>query len=69
MEDKVLSITIPCYNEHAVLPSTAPLFKAEIDLLKQKNKISEQSKILFVNDGSSDNTWEIISELSEQDPV
>lgn len=64
-----LYIVIPCYNEHAVLPITAPLFKEEIDLLKQKKKISDQSRILFVNDGSSDNTWEIIKELSEQDSV
>ena len=65
----ILYIVIPCYNEHAVLPITAPLFKEEITLLKQKKKISDQSRILFVNDGSTDNTWELIKELSEQDPV
>ena len=64
-----LYIVIPCYNEQAVLPITAPLFKQEIERLIQTKRISNESKILFVNDGSSDNTWEIISELSRQDSI
>jgi len=65
----ILYIVIPCYNEQAVLPITAPLFKQEMDILIQKEKISDKSKILFVNDGSTDNTWDIICELSRKDDV
>ncbi len=65
----VLYIVIPCYNEHEVLPITAPMFRAEIMDLIGKQKISPDSKILFVNDGSRDNTWEIICNLAQQDPV
>ena len=65
----VLYIVIPCYNEHEVLPITAPLFKQEITTLVEKEKIHPDSKILFVNDGSRDNTWEIICNLSRQDSV
>ena len=65
----VLYIVIPCYNEHEVLPITAPMFRGEIMDLIQKKKISPESKILFVNDGSKDNTWEIICNLAQQDPV
>lgn len=63
----VLYIVIPCYNEEEVLPLTSPMFKAELDLLINKNKISKNSKIMFVNDGSRDKTWEIICSLSEKD--
>jgi glycosyltransferase involved in cell wall biosynthesis len=65
----ILYIVIPCYNEHEVLPITAPLFKQEITTLVEKEKIHPDSKILFVNDGSRDNTWEIICNLSRQDSV
>ena len=65
----VLYIVIPCYNEHEVLPITAPMFREEILDLVNKQKISPESKILFVNDGSKDNTWEIICNLAQQDSV
>lgn len=65
----ILYIVIPCYNEQEVLPLTAPMFRQEIALLVEKGKISENSRILFVNDGSRDRTWEIICELAQQDPV
>lgn len=63
----VLYIVIPCYNEEKVLPITAPLFLNKIQFLVEKNKISDCSKILFVNDGSKDSTWNIIKELSKVD--
>lgn len=63
-----LYIIIPCYNEQEVLPITAPLFLKEITDLNEAGKISSESRILFVNDGSKDNTWNIIKELSEKDP-
>lgn len=65
MEKKpILWIVIPCYNEEKVLPITAPLFNTIINGLINDNKVSKESKILFVNDGSSDNTWNIIKDLS-----
>ncbi|MDC7278854.1 glycosyltransferase [Butyrivibrio fibrisolvens] len=62
-----LYIVIPCYNEEAVLPITAPLFLAKINELVSLEKISDQSRIMFVNDGSKDSTWEIIKDLAKQD--
>ena len=68
MENKpVLWIIIPCYNEQEVLPITAPQFLAKIHQLTAAGKISESSRILFVNDGSRDRTWEIIRELAASD--
>lgn len=62
----ILYIVIPCYNEEKVLPITAPLFLEQLNTMQAKNLISEQSKIMFVNDGSKDSTWEIIKELSSK---
>jgi glycosyltransferase involved in cell wall biosynthesis len=62
----VLWIVIPCYNEEKVLPITAPMFLNELHNLIIKEKISNESRILFVNDGSSDSTWDIIVNLSKQ---
>ena len=58
---------IPCYNEESVLPITAPMFLQKLEQLEKDGKIHEDSRILFVNDGSKDRTWEIIKELSEKD--
>lgn len=58
-----LYLVIPCYNEEAVLPVTAPTFLNKIEELVAAGEISDQSRVFFVNDGSSDNTWEIIKNL------
>lgn len=63
----VLYIVIPCYNEEAVLTITSTLFLNKIKHLVNINKISNKSKILFVDDGSTDSTWEIINILSRSD--
>ena len=63
----ILYIVIPCYNEQEVLPKTAPMFLDKLSQLISLDKISDDSRILFVNDGSSDETWEIINELSKAD--
>ncbi len=63
-----LWIIIPCYNEETVLPITCELFLNELKDLIQKKKITDDSRILFVNDGSRDTTWEIITELAKKDP-
>ena len=63
----VLYIVIPCYNEQEVLPITAPQFLGKLTQLIGEGKISDNSRILFVDDGSKDKTWEIISRLSAED--
>lgn len=60
----ILWIVIPCYNEEDVLQITAPMFLEQIQTMISKEKISEKSKILFVNDGSKDSTWDIICKLA-----
>ena len=52
-------MVIPCYNEEAVLPQTSGMFLNELTELVNKGKISNDSRIMFVNDGSRDRTWEI----------
>lgn len=63
----ILYIVIPCYNEEQVLPITSALFYKKLCELIGLGKIAEESRILFVNDGSKDRTWEIISELAQRD--
>ena len=63
----ILYIVIPCYNEEAVLPVTAPLFLEKITSLSRAGKISGESRVLFVDDGSRDKTWQIISDLAASD--
>jgi polyisoprenyl-phosphate glycosyltransferase len=58
-----LYLVIPCYNEAEVLHETAKRLLAKLNDLIKVNKISKSSRILFVNDGSKDNTWEIIKKL------
>ncbi len=61
-----LYIVIPCYNEEKVLPVTSGIFSEKIEQLIRDGKISGDSRVLFVNDGSRDSTWEIIEELSRK---
>lgn len=67
MENPVLYIVIPCYNEQEVLPITAPMFLNKLHELAAKKLVSENSRIMFVNDGSSDGTWDIIRALAASD--
>ncbi len=62
-----LWIVIPCYNEEEVLPVTAPMFLQEIKELAKQDLITEDSRILFVDDGSKDSTWKIINNLASTD--
>ena len=66
--DPILYIVIPCYNEQEVLPITAPMFLKKLADLAAAGKISPESRVLFVNDGSKDRTWEIICDLAASDP-
>ena len=67
MKEIELYIVIPCYNEETVLPITSKMFLDKLTSLIRTNKISDSSRILFVNDGSKDKTWEIICNLAKQD--
>lgn len=61
-----LYIIVPCYNEQEVLPITAPLFLNQLENMQAEELVSAESKIMFVNDGSLDETWEIIKKLSAE---
>ena len=63
----VLYIVIPCYNEEKVLPVTSGMFLEKLKSLISEAVISDDSRIMFVNDGSRDSTWDIITKLSEEE--
>ena len=65
MKDNILYIVVPCYNEEEVLSETIKLLTKKVDKLIKDNKINKNSKLLFVNDGSKDNTWKIIKDNSK----
>ena len=65
----ILYIVIPCYNEQEVLPVTAPMFLEQLSKMQSEGLISKDSKILFVNDGSRDKTWEIICSLAKKNKL
>ena len=62
----ILYLIAPCYNEEKVLPITHSLFTDKLDQLVKKKRIDTNSKVLFVNDGSSDSTWDIICALAKE---
>lgn len=64
-----LYLVIPCYNEEKVLPETSKQLHAKMQSLIEKEKISGQSRIVFVDDGSKDRTWELIEELHREAPI
>ena len=67
MSKPILWIVIPCYNEEQVLPITAPMFLEKIRSLTAQGLVSDKSRVLFVNDGSRDKTWELIQGFAAQD--
>lgn len=64
-----LYLVIPCYNEEEVLHETAKRLLIKMNTMIKDNVISEDSKILFVNDGSKDKTWSIIEELNKENDI
>lgn len=68
VKDK-LYLVIPCYNEEEVLPETAKRLISKMNTLIKNNLVSENSRIVFVDDGSKDNTWQIISDLHKSNPL
>ncbi len=69
MKNTILYIVVPCYNEKDVLSLTAKVLKEKMTALIDSEKIHNASKVLFVNDGSKDNTWEIIKQLHKDNQV
>lgn len=65
----ILYIVVPCYNEEEVLHETSKRLKEKMTTLINDRKISDKSRVLFVDDGSKDRTWEIIEELHEGDDL
>ena len=66
---KTIYLVIPCYNEEEVLLETAKRLKEKINILIEKGKISEKSRVTFVDDGSKDNTWSIIEHLNSSNNI
>lgn len=67
--NNTLYIVVPCYNEEEVLPETSKRLRAKLEQLMAEEKISPHSRIMFVNDGSKDKTWELISRLHKDCPL
>ena len=65
----ILYFVIPCYNEEEVLPETSKRLKEQLGHLVSKGLAHPDSRIVFVNDGSKDRTWELIEQLHAQDAV
>ncbi len=65
----ILYVVIPCYKEEEVLPETSKRMKAKMNALIADGKISDKSRVMFVNDGSTDRTWEIIQSLHTEDKL
>ena len=66
MRPNKLYMVIPCYNEEEVLPETARRLREKLTALMEAGTISPESRVLFVNDGSKDHTWEIIARLHQE---
>ena len=66
-KSSILYIVVPCYNEEEVLHETTKRLKEKLDYLINKDVISKKSKVMYVNDGSKDNTWNMIKEISEKE--
>ena len=64
---KTLYVVIPCYKEEEVLPETARRLKSKMAALVEQGRIAPDSRVMFVNDGSRDRTWEIIARLHQED--
>ena len=65
----ILYIVVPCYNEEAVLPETSRRLRAKMEAMVSSGRISERSRVLLVNDGSKDGTWNIIERLHRESPL
>lgn len=69
MGNDILYLVIPCYNEEEVLPETSRQLLLKMQSMLERGMISDKSRIMFVNDGSKDRTWEIIEGLHASNPI
>ena len=67
-EKNILYIVVPCYNEEQVLAETSKRLKEKCEMLIHDGKIAKESRIVFVDDGSKDHTWDKILKIKEEDP-
>ena len=65
--DKILYMVVPCYNEEPVLLETTRRLSEKMKSLIERERISEKSKVIYVNDGSKDRTWEMIEEMIQKE--
>ncbi len=68
-KNPILYVVVPCYNEEEVLHETTKQLKAKLEKLIKDKKISQDSRVMYVNDGSKDKTWEIIKEIHEKEKL
>jgi glycosyltransferase involved in cell wall biosynthesis len=68
-ECPVLYLAVPCYHEEEALPITAVKLHEKLTQLMEQGSIAPESRIVFIDDGSKDGTWRVISELHEENPI
>lgn len=68
-KDNILYVVVPCYNEEMVLEETTKRLKEKLNTLIKNKKISKESRVMYVNDGSKDKTWEIIKKINKKEKL
>ena len=68
-KEEILYVVVPCYNEEEVLTETTKRLKEKLENLIKDKKISNKSRVMYVNDGSKDNTWNLIEEISDKEKL
>lgn len=68
-KDNILYVVVPCYNEEEVLTETTKQLEKKMNDLIQKKIISDKSRVMYVNDGSKDKTWELIEKIYKEHPL
>ena len=69
MKNNILYIVVPCYNEEEVLTETTKQLKAKLEDLIEKKVIAKESRVMYVNDGSKDKTWQLIEKISKENEL
>lgn len=67
--NKILYLVVPCYNEEQVLPETVKELTIKLNSMIDSGLVSDKSRMVFVNDGSRDKTWELIETYHEENPL
>ena len=69
MKNNILYIVVPCYNEEEVLTETTKQLKTKLEDLIEKKVIAKESRVMYVNDGSKDKTWQLIEKISKENEL